>query len=366
MNKISITLGTCWFNEDAITIIDFFKKLSMILKESNIEVNLILFDARYNHNKKDLDKIKNEIKDIKIILNKTNIFPNKNYGISLITKESNTEYIAVIDPDWQIKDYKLFIKNLINGLEKNDILIPNIKEASGRSNILIGYTAVTLFFPEYKEILKSPFPGALVAKREKLLEIVNDKKYNFDWGGEWDIIALAIEKQMKISSVEVDVIGIRHRTNKSKMNDSFQIWKSILSNKYVIKRINKRIDDFSEFKNINLYKKLKNANEINEMIDILETKKFSKTEKQFLYMVIYPLAVFYNKIDNIEKVPEFNGLPYDKKELFNISNCIIYLTKKIILKEYLNKNNKEIISQYYSKWNKKNMNEALNNYEVIQ
>lgn len=367
MNKTSITWGTCWFNEDAINVIEFFKKSSRILKDNNFNVELILFDARFNHNYEDIKKIKEEIKDIKIILNKTNIFPNKNYGVAAIAKESkkiNTDYIAIIDPDWCINDMDGFIKQLTKNLKNADVILPNIKGASGRSNMLIGNTAISIFFKEYKNIIKSPFPGAIVAKTEKLFEIVKDKKYNFDWGGEWDIIAIALEKQMNISSVDVDVIGVRHRTNKSKMNDSFQIWKAILSNEYVINKINKNYDN-KEYNNLNIYRKLKDITDIKEMTKILENGKFSKTEKQFLYMILYPIAVFYNKIDSIPEVKEFIGIPYQKEELYNISNCIIGITNKIILKEYKNTNNIISNSTFYSKWNANNMREALETYEVV-
>ena len=185
--------------------------------------------------------MKKEIKDVTIILNRLNIFPNKNYGVALITNYAhklNIPYTVIVDPDWNIKENYSFTKNIISKLiEKDyDILIPNIKKASGRSNILIGRTVINLFYPEYKNILKSVFPGALAAKTDKLYKIIKDKDYHFDWGGEWDIVALAIRNNMKISSAPVDVKNIRHRSNISKSQDSFQIWKAILSNDDIIKR----------------------------------------------------------------------------------------------------------------------------------
>ena len=69
-----------------------------------------------------------------------------------------------------------------------------------------------------------------MAKTSKLHSIVNDENYHFDWGGEWDIISIAINHNMKINSAFVEVENIRHRPNSSKILDGFQIWRAILGN----------------------------------------------------------------------------------------------------------------------------------------
>lgn len=359
--KKTIVWGTCWFNESISTLIKFYNSSICSLKKMNFEVIPIIFDAKYNNNKQDLKYIRDSIENVIIIKNNVNIFPNKNYGVALITNKAfilNADYTAIVDSDWNIKENYSFISSILFSLIKdnNDILIPNIANASGRSNILIGRTAMYLFYPDYKKIIKSPFPGSIVAKTTKLLNIVNDKNYHFDWGGEWDIISFAINKKMKINSFLVDVENVRHRPNTSKIYDSFQIWRSILGNHDILNRFNNLYKCDLKIKPYNnISKKILDANcTIDEMIKLLESNQSSDTEKQILYMILYPIMYLSGMSAKELNIEYSNRMPYNKKEIKKISNFAIFCAKKI-LKECdissLYKCCQKISGKYLSDWN---------------
>lgn len=365
--------GTCWYNEPVDVLIKFLKKSIDTLKNMNFNVTPIVFDARFVHNDNDIKLIKKEIKNVVIILNLLNIFPNKNYGVALITNmahELKIKYITVVDPDWDIKENYSYVKKILLSLIDNDydLLVPNIGMASGRSNILIGRTVIKLFYPEYEDILLSVFPGAIAAKTSKLYQIVNDDDYHFDWGGEWDIVSLGIRNNMRISSSAVDVTNVRHRSNTSKMQDSFQIWKAILANDDIIDRY-KNVEKFSvSNKNNRFYNLISDSDNIMKIIDIISNNNPSETEKQILYMILYPLALIMGEITTIPEVDTKNKVPYDKKELYDISEFAIYCMK-IVLKNSninnINKNAKTVNGTYFSKWDSYSRKKAIKEYEVI-
>ena len=336
MKKV-IVWGTCWLNESIDLLISFYKTSIKSLRKMNFDIIPIIFDAKIDSNEKDLNYIRENINNVIIIKNTINIFPNKNYGVALITNkayELKADYIAIVDSDWNIKENFSFINNILISLIKNnyDIIIPDIKDAAGRSNILIGKTAITLFYPEYKTILKTPFPGSLVAKTIKLFAIVNDKAYHFDWGGEWDIISLAIDKGMKINSILVEVEGTRHRPNNSKIFDSFQIWRAILANDCIKERFKYLQSNDKEIIPYNQISEMILANNYStlELIEILENGDTTDTEKQILYMILYPIAFLTGQITNVPIIQSNDKMPYDKEEIKKISDFAIYCAKRAL------------------------------------
>ena len=84
----NIVWGTCWYNEPVEKLLDFLNKTISSLKTMGFNAIPVVFDARFVHNEEDIELVKKEIKDVKIILNKLNVFPNKNYGVALITSRS--------------------------------------------------------------------------------------------------------------------------------------------------------------------------------------------------------------------------------------------------------------------------------------
>ena len=367
--KKRIVWGTCWFNETIDTLINFYHSSIDSLTAMNFEVVPIIFDAKYIHNKTDIEYIKKKLKDVIIIENNTNIFPNKNYGVSLITRLSynlNCEYTAIVDSDWNIKENYSFIQNIFLTLINNnaDIVIPDIGNASGRSNILIGKTVVNLFYPEYKEILKTVFPGSVIARTPSLYKIVSNKLYHYDWGGEWDVISIAISQQMKICSSFVDVENMRHRPNNSKIFDSFQIWRAIFNNEEIIDRAkylksyNKTVTSYNKLSK----KVLEKDYSICDLINIFEKYNITDTERQILYMILYPIAFLSGEIIEMPIIDIKNKAPYEKKELNKISDFAIYCAQMALKNCDINKlfnNAKSLNGKYLSDWNQKNQGVQL-------
>lgn len=357
----SIVWGTCWFNEPIETLVEFYKSSIKSLQKLNFKVIPVIFAAKCDINSEDLNYIASSIDDVIIIRNNINIFPNKNYGVALISNKAfdlMADYVAIVDSDWNIKENYSFIENILLTLIKNnyDIIIPNIGDASGRSNLLIGKTAISLFYPDYSNNIITAFPGSVVAKTSELHTIINDDNYHFDWGGEWDIISIAINHNMNINSAIVEVENIRHRPNSSKILDGFQIWRAILGNDDIVNRF-KYLKQYD--KKINPYNNisktiLENDYSILEIINILEGDDATDTEKQILYMILYPIAFLTGKITKLPTIESSNKMPYNKKELNIMSDFAIYCAKialsDVDIQEMLNRC-KTAKCQFLSEWN---------------
>ena len=63
-----------------------------------------------------MNYITKNIDDVIIIKNNINIFPNKNYGVALISNKAfdlMADYVAIVDSDWSIKENYSFIENIL-------------------------------------------------------------------------------------------------------------------------------------------------------------------------------------------------------------------------------------------------------------
>lgn len=371
--KKSIVWGTCWFNEFIENLIEFYKSSLESLSNLNFYVVPIIFSAKLNCSPEEIEIIKSNIPNVIILKNITNIFPNKNYGIAAITekaKEKNIEYVAIVDSDWDIKENYSFVNNTVLKLVEGnyDIIIPNIGDASGRSNLLIGRTIINLFYPDYKDVILTAFPGSLVCLTSKLYEIVTDENYHFDWGGEWDIISIAIKNKMKIFSSFVEVKNVRHRPNNSKMQDSFQIWRAVFTNADIIERfsnLKKCSIDLNEHDK--LTKEIISKENATEFINVINRNDFTETQKQIIYMILYPLAFLTGKIDSIPMI-EDSSIPYKKEELNEILNLALHCAKKTLQDiniEKVHEKSKNITGKFISSWNFQNQKEALKNYKEV-
>lgn len=373
--KKSIVWGTCWFNEPVDMLVNFLNSSLNSLQTLQFKVIPVVFAAKFEHNEGEIAYLKNKVNDVIILKNCTNIFPNKNYGVAMIAKkayELNIDYVAIVDCDWSIKENISFVNKTVLNLINNDydIVIPNIADASGRSNLLIGRTIINLFYPDYKNILLTPFPGSLISKTKMLYKIIADDDYHFDWGGEWDIISLAIKYNMNISSSLVDVKNVRHRPNNSKIQDSFQIWRAVLGN-------NQIIDRFKNLKNYNVdvnisnelsEKLLSKKHTVLEMINIIIESNSTKTQKQILYMILYPLAFFTGEIDEVPMIESDNKLPYDKKELNQILELALYCAKYSLIDcdiQTVCTRSKSIYSEYLSDWTIDNQKKAMKEFMEV-
>ena len=65
----NIIWGTCWYNEPVEKLIDFLKSTITSLQKMGFNAIPVVFDARFIHNEKDIELVKKEIDDVKIILN---------------------------------------------------------------------------------------------------------------------------------------------------------------------------------------------------------------------------------------------------------------------------------------------------------
>lgn len=371
----SIVWGTCWFNESVDTLVNFLNSSLDSLKKKKLKVVPIVFVAKFEHDENEINHLKNEINDVIILKNCTNIFPNKNYGVAIIAKkayELGVEYVAIVDCDWDIKENISFVNGTVLNLINNDydIVIPNIANASGRSNLLIGRTIINLFYPDYKNVLLTPFPGSLISKTKMLYKIVMDDGYHYDWGGEWDIISLAIKYNMKISSALVDVKNVRHRPNNSKIQDSFQIWRAVLGNNQIIDRFNNLIHYNIDINTSNeLTKKLlSKKHTVLEMINIIIESNSTKTQKQILYMILYPLAFLTGEIDSVPMIESDGNTPYDKEELNQILDLAMYCAKSSLIDCNIKnacKRCKSITGEYLSNWTIDNQKKAMKEFMEV-
>ena len=205
-------------------------------------------------------------------------------------------------PDWDVKEFTSFLDNLVTPLVNGDfdIIIPDIGIEAGRSNLFIGKTTMSLFYPEFLNKIKTPFPGSLIGLTESVCSTTLSFEYHYDWGGEWDIISYSILKNYRIGSMPIDVSNVRHRANTSKMCDAYQIWRAILGNADFVNRysnmylFDKTIEAKDDFSKVLLEGNLSSR----EQIDFVIANATNKTQKQLLYMVLYPLASILGEIDH--------------------------------------------------------------------
>lgn len=91
-----------------------------------------------------------------------------------------------------------------------------------------------------------------------------------------------------------------------------------------------------------------------EIINILEGDDATDTEKQILYMILYPIAFLTGKITKLPTIESSNKIPYNKKELNILSDFAIYCAKialsDVDIQEILNRC-KTVKCKFLSEWN---------------
>lgn len=360
--KNSIVWGVCWLNETTDTLIRFIKNTVQAIASLGLSAYPVIFDAKYGRSADEINQISGQLRDCFIIQNKINIYPNKNYGVAVISQfahDVGSEYTAIVDPDWQIEEFSLFIQRLLCPLWNNNaqIVIPDISTEAGRSNLLIGKPAVYLFYPEYVNIIQTAFPGSLVGLAEILYRITTSSAYHFDWGGEWDVISIAASHNIKISSSPASVKNTRHRSNTSKSFDAFQIWRAIFSNDDLVNRygnLHKFQDKcipFDQFSEILLKCRLS----ARDQIELINRIAVNDTQRQLLYMILYPIASILQEIHSIPPIQQSGSLPYDKDEISRISMLAPYCVKSALMCSLHNIkeigwNAKHLTGQFWSNW----------------
>lgn len=331
MGKKSIVWGTCWLYEERETLCSFMKRAVAILVKMGLEVYTVIFDAKYKRDEREIERVEKNIECI-LVSNMCEIFPNKNYGVAVISKiayKLGTDYIAVVDSDWKAEDFDFFISHLLYPIfvENYDIVIPDISAVAGRCNILIGRPILNMFYPEYADKIPTAFPGAFIGKTEKVCEITLKDTYHFDWGGEWDIVANSCNMGMKIASPVLGMQNVRHRSNDSKIYDSFQIWRACMENLTEERfELSQRfrdsvIPDDSFVKNL-ISAEASASKQIEKLIDMSKYARLSKTQSQLIYMVLLPLAGIMDDEYDYEGFVDLETditQPYEREELYKIA-----------------------------------------------
>ncbi len=367
MSKKSIVWGTCWLNEGREVLCSFMKSAIDILTKIGLEVHIIIFDAKYKRDEKEIEKVEEDIECI-IIRNMCEIFPNKNYGVAIISKIAyrlGTDYIAVVDSDWKVQDFGFFINSFLRPIliEDQDIVIPDISSAAGRCNLLIGRPMLNMFYPEYADKVPTAFPGAFFGVTAKICEITLKDTYHFDWGGEWDIVANSCNMGLKIASPILGMHNTRHRSNHSKMYDSFQIWRACIENiteeRFELsKKYQENMIPDDSFAEIMVSTKASASKQIEKLIDLSKNTKLSKTQLQLAYMVLLPLAGIIDGAYGYENSLSLEtdiSQPYDRTELYHIALIVPHCVKTAIEcsgKSFgmIQKNAAHCYGERWSKW----------------
>lgn len=360
--KSSIVWGVCWLNEPTDILIRFIKNTVRAISSFGFFAYPVIFDAKYERSVDEVSHISKRLGDCLVIPNKINIYPNKNYGVAAISQfayDLNAEYVAVVDPDWQVEEYSTFIQQLLRPLYKNhaQIVIPDIGAEAGRSNLLIGKPTVALFYPEYADIIQTAFPGSLVGLTETVHSITASTGYHFDWGGEWDVISIAASHNIKIASSPANVENTRHRSNASKSFDAFQIWRAVFSSDDLVNRYGNlhkfqdRCIPFDQFSEILLKCRLS----ARDQIELINRIAVNDTQRQLLYMILYPIASILQEIHSIPPIQQSGSLPYDKDEISRISMLAPYCVKSALMCSLHNIkeigwNAKHLTGQFWSNW----------------
>lgn len=368
MSKRSIVWGTCWLYEERETLCSFMKSAINILSKIGLEVYTVVFDAKYKRDEREIKKVEEDIECI-VISNMCEIFPNKNYGVAVISKiayKLGTDYIAVVDSDWKVRDFGFFINNMLYPIlaENQDIVIPDISIAAGRCNILIGRPILNMFYPEYADKVPTAFPGAFIGITEKVCEITLKDTYHFDWGGEWDIVAQSCNMNMKIASPMLDVQNVRHRSNHSKIYDSFQIWRACMQNLTkerfeLSKKLQENVILDSSFVETMMSIEVSASKQIEKLIDMSKHTKLSKTQLQLIYMVLLPLAGIMDNEYDYESLVDLETditQPYERTELHKIALIVPHCVQAAIDcsgKSFgmIKKNAANCCGERWSRWN---------------
>ena len=352
-------------------VIEFMNKSIHALLCKGFDVYPVIFDAKHKHCSAEKIKIMDSIKDVMIIENNFNIFPNKNFGVAAISKYAEicgAEFLAIVDPDWSVSNYDIFLRNLIDSIDEDrmEIVIPDIGNEAGRDNLLVGKIAVSLFYPEYANIIKTVFPGMVIGLTNKISEICLSEEYHFDWGGEWDIFSDAVKKGVRIGSTPVVVKNIRHRKSTSKMLDAYQMWRAVFCDEDFIKRC----------ANMNLFKNqpeikdpfsstlVINSFSVREQIDFISRNAQSETQRQLLYMVLYPLAFIFGEMQFMPDVNQINEIPYEKNEIGYMSDLATHCFKSAIINsslsaEEIHERANTMTNNDWSAWSKASQRIAL-------
>lgn len=162
---------------------------------------------------------------------------------------------------------------------------------------------------------------------------------------------------IKIEASPANVENIRHRSNASKSFDAFQIWRAVFSSDDLINRYGNlykfqdRCIPFDQFSEILLKCRLPARNQI-ELINHIAV---NDTQRQLLYMILYPIASILQEINSIPPIQQSGFLPYNRDEISCVSMLAPYCVKSALMCsrhniEEISQNAKRLTGQFWSNW----------------
>lgn len=339
MTDNTIVWGACWYYESCYTLIQFLSNASKLLEKHYKNSIIVVFDADATRSHQQRDEVESSIQNCILIKNNINIYPNKNFGVAAIVKTAeqlNADYVAIVDPDWSVVEYSELISILLKPLVEHraDVVIPNIGDMAGRCNLLIGKPVIQLFYPEYVDTVRTAFPGICSGTVTSLQRIVSSNRYHYDWGGEWDIFALSCLHGFEIASPEIQVVNMRHRSNSSKMEDAFQIWRAVFCH-ITAEQLTGATESYAsvsppESPLLPFYSSSFIELSLDKQLQYMYEYNVRGTLVQLFYMVLTPIkSLLGGCIPSIDPI-DMGQNPYTRGELDELSKFIPYFVSRLL------------------------------------
>lgn len=316
--------GSCWFDEEPSVLVGAVRAIEYAVGMLDMRVIPVVFDARHDRLLAERQVLVSS--GINVLSHDVAAYPNKNLGVAMITAfagEREADIVAVVDPDWAFDDINQFVFGLLDPLRSSEAagILPNISPWAGRANRLVGEPAMRLFRPGMRDVVKTPFPGAVAAHFSVLAEATSADGYRFDWGGEWTI-ADTLWSTGNVQCPSLGMVNVRHRPTSSKAADAFQIWRAVLAAaKHDVQPLDsaEACAAAAELGDMCLAEALLGS--ASEQLATLETLILSPTVQQLVPMVLAPLAYYWDGLDTRDwRFPTADtAFPYHRPSLGALS-----------------------------------------------
>src|SRR5699024_8551401 len=106
--------GTCWFDEPITTIAKFLNETELVTRSLEVDTRFVVFDARHDRTTQERNQLV-ELSGVKLLTHNTNAYPNKNFGVAMITAHAiniGADNVTIVDSDWELKDLSFFVLGL--------------------------------------------------------------------------------------------------------------------------------------------------------------------------------------------------------------------------------------------------------------
>lgn len=295
--------GSCWCDEEPTVLVEAMRAVEHAASVLDMRIIPVVFDARHNRAPEERQPL--AANGIDILSHDVAAYPNKNFGVAMITAfagEREADVVAVVDPDWAIDEVDRFVFGLLDPLRADEAtgVLPDISPWAGRANRLVGEPAMRLFRPGMRDVVRTPFPGAVAARFSVLADVTTADGYRYDWGGEWTI-ADALWATGSVRCPALGMVNVRHRPTSSKAGDAFQIWRAVLAGTKGDMQspdLTEAREAAAELGDADLADVLRGR--ASEQLAALETITLSPKVRQIVPMVLAPLAYFWDGLDTRE------------------------------------------------------------------